>query len=191
MHGPRDRIRGGGGARLADAITLSRVPLTALFCLSLYRGPDIGLCAILFAAIVATDVSDGAAARRSGGCGARGERLDCMADFAFMASSCAASAHLGIVPALAPVAVCLKFAEFRLTSAVMRRAGKSPSDPLGRCVAAAFYAFPLFAACAWRLAPDPQPVVWAAFAAVAAAASLSSALRIASCIGAPRPPPEG
>lgn len=136
------------GIVLVNGLTLSRIPLSLLFCGAVLLHPDSYFtCMILFALIAASDYLDGKLARKYGIQTRMGARLDVAADFFFIISSCLSLCFRNLLPVWMIFVMILKFSEFLITSAIYRKAPKSMTaflfDPVGRIAAVLFYLLPL------------------------------------------------
>ena len=112
------------GRALADSLSLSRIAFGALILCFERRGLPLAAF-LLFLAMDASDILDGAAARKFGCPSAKGAALDCGVDFAVLLALVAYRVRSGGLPLLLPILMVLSFGSFVLES--MRRGGPPPS----------------------------------------------------------------
>jgi len=170
---------------LVNALTLSRVPLSLMFCAAALSGAHPLLpCGILFALVAASDYLDGKLSRKYRVQTGAGAVLDVTADFFFIVTACAALSLRGPFPGWMIAVVVYKFVEFWISSALMKRkdANMFFFDPLGRAAAALFYLLPMLALLLQSVlcAAACQTALQIFCAAVTALAIASSFFRIAS-----------
>ncbi len=133
---------------LINGLTLSRVPLSLLFCylLSEYINP-LFPCLVIFALVAASDYWDGRLARRYQISSNLGAVFDVATDFFFIVTTCALLMDRGLLPSWMISVIVMKFLEFCLSSAYSRRHIKHKPmfvfDPFGRFVALCFYILPV------------------------------------------------
>jgi CDP-diacylglycerol--glycerol-3-phosphate 3-phosphatidyltransferase len=174
-------------AWLPNAVTLLRLPLAALYLILLSSGAPAGAFAVFCAACL-TDFADGRAARALGAATALGAHLDAFADLFFIVFTLLALNLLGLAPFWFTAAVLVKFAEFLVTSALMRH-GRGGAvwvfDRAGRLAALLFYSVPGIACLLlWMHASLYAPVMSALQIVSVVLALLSSAGRCAACVKA-------
>lgn len=174
-----------------NALTLSRVPLSLIFCATVLLDTSPFLpCAVLFALIAVSDYLDGKLARKYGVQTGIGAKLDVMADFFFIITASLSVFFRGLFPRWMLVIILFKFLEFWITSAIFNRSGKSITvflfDPLGRIVAVLFYLLPililLIQFCLSVVAYQTVFVIVTVCAGIAGLAVLSSIWRITSFV---------
>ncbi len=174
---------------LVNALTLSRVPFSFMFCAVVLLDDSPFLpCAVLFALIAASDYLDGKLARKFGVQTGIGAILDVMADFFFIIAACLSLFFRGLFPCWMFTVILYKFLEFWITSIIFNGYGKNTIvflfDPLGRIVAVLFYLLPiltlLFPLCLSAVAH--QTVFIIICTGIAGLAVLSSAWRISSLV---------
>jgi phosphatidylglycerophosphate synthase len=110
------------------------------------QGTFINLIA-LFVAICFSDLLDGKIARKTGFVSTIGAKLDVFADLLYIILSYITLIILKILPLWFLGFVCLKFAEFVITSKFIKRHNKSSKNPfvfdkIGRIVSATFFIIP-------------------------------------------------
>lgn len=171
---------------IPNAITLVRPVLTAVFVYFILRG-EYTRAILVFAAICLTDISDGAAARTLGACTRIGAYMDVAADFIYVMASLVVLNIKGFAPPWFTAVTALKFAEFAVTSSILKRNAGNKSawifDRLGRCFSAlAFIAPGVF--CFAAMYPEASGyAVYLLFVPACTLAAVSSAVRVArSCI---------
>lgn len=173
-----------------NALTVSRVPLSLLFCAAVLLRADPFLPCALFALIAASDYLDGRLARKYGVQTGTGAVMDVAADFFFMVTAGLSLFSRGLFPGWMLAVILYKFLEFWLTSALFRRGGKNAAvflfDPLGRIAAVLFYLLPVLALLLSLCLPAAHRTVFGVVCAgIAALAVLSSARRILSLVDSP------
>lgn len=147
------------GRALADSLSLSRIAFGALILCFERRGLPLAAF-LLFLAMDASDILDGAAARKFGCPSAKGAALDCGVDFAVLLALVAYRVRSGGLPLLLPILMVLSFGSFVLES--MRRGGPPPSLA-GKYAGAVLYFLLTLGAAAraffpgWRLRQRPSP----------------------------------
>jgi phosphatidylglycerophosphate synthase len=97
------------------------------------EGGDAALiAAACFVVAVATDLLDGALARRLGTASARGRTLDHTADFLFVVAGLLGAAGRGALPFLLPIVVGLAFAQYVVDSLLLEGREQLRMSRLGR-----------------------------------------------------------
>lgn len=171
-----------------NSLTLSRVPLSLVFCdVALHSVKPFLPCAALFVSIAASDYLDGKLARKFGVQSGVGAILDVMSDFLFIIAACASLSVSGLFPRWMLAVIIFKFAEFWITSAIFSRGSTNTFvflfDPLGRSVAALFYLLPILTLLLPLGLPDAHRIALVTVCVgTAGLAGLSSAWRIASLV---------
>lgn len=171
-----------------NSLTLSRVPLSLVFCaVVLFAASPFLPCAALFVLIAASDYLDGKLARKFGVQTGIGAILVVTVDFFFIIGACSSLSLRGLFSCWMLGVILFKFVEFWITSAISRgrkNASVFLFDPLGRIVAALFYVLPvltlLFPLCLPTFAL--QTILVLACAGITGLAAISSAFRIASLV---------
>ena len=135
---------------LVNALTLSRVPLSLMFCTTiLLTANPFWPCIALFALVAVSDYLDGKLARMHGVQTGIGAMLDVITDFFFIIAACLSLFSRGLFPLWMLAVIVFKFLEFWITSAVFTKGGKSVTvflfDPFGRIMAVLFYLLPVLA----------------------------------------------
>jgi phosphatidylglycerophosphate synthase len=119
---------------MANALTVVRLLLALPFALCM-AAPDArhaAWAALILAAAIASDLADGALARRLGTASAAGRLLDHTADVLFVTSGLGAGAVRGAFPWVLPVLVAAAFAQYAIDSYVVARARELRPSRLGR-----------------------------------------------------------
>lgn len=166
-------------------LTCVRVAITPLLLLFIMQGAYPGAFAV-FIAICLTDIFDGIAARALGTCTRLGAYMDVFADVLYILSSLLVLNATGHAPLWFTMAAALKFTEFAVTSAILKRGGGKEStwvfDAPGRCSAVLIFLSPgVF--CLSALQPGSMEyVVYFLLIPACALAAVSSARRITRCI---------
>ena len=106
---------------LIDLLTLSRIPLAAVFCALSLVGESLASRVALFALIVLSDLFDGRLARRLAVQSALGAILDVTADLFFVTTAITTLCVLGLLPWWLLCVALLMFVEFVITSLAARR----------------------------------------------------------------------
>lgn len=170
-----------------NGLTLSRMPLSLMFCLVvLYRVNPFLPCAVLFALVAITDFLDGKLARKYNIQSDVGAVLDVMSDFFFIVSASLALCFQGLFPGWMLAVIILKFLEFLISSALLKRNNKYKArflfDSLGQIVAVLFYLLPVLILLlkAWVPVPFLQIIIWIICVGITVLATLSSLLRVLS-----------
>ncbi len=170
-----------------NILTLSRVPLTLVFCAVVLLGASPFLpCAALFILIAVTDYLDGKLARKFGVQTDIGAILDVSADFFFIIAACSSLALRGLFPYWMLGVILFKFLEFWITSAIFTSRKVTSVflfDPLGRLVAVLFYLLPVLTLLLLPLHLPTgalQTALMLVCAGITGLAAISSALRITS-----------
>jgi phosphatidylglycerophosphate synthase len=133
---------------LVNALTLSRIFLSIVFCFFLSARPaNVPTMTLLFFAILASDRFDGKLARRFSACTAAGAVLDVVVDLFFILSSSIVLITQGRFPFWILAVILGNFLVFLTTSMLWKAHGEDPSVPflfdrLGRIVSASFYGLP-------------------------------------------------
>ena len=177
-----------------NLLTLLRLALACWLVFQVASHFDAVAAPLVASALIyLTDFLDGRLARRWG-CPSRfGMIFDVAADFFYITSFNLTLVAYGVLPLWYAAAVACKFLEFLVTSAYMnqRRVEKQGFvfDRIGKITAAGFYALPLAAYLCSVLSPSLYQVVNPyGLVGVVGMAVVSSAWRIASCIGWTIPP---
>ena len=150
------------------------------------KGTFINLI-VLFLAICFSDLLDGKIARRTGFVSTTGAKLDVFADLLYILLSYITLIILKILPLWFLGFVCLKFAEFVITSRFIKQHNKSSKNPfvfdkIGRIVSATFFIIPGVACIFKCFMPYNAGYLISSLIYITAAAGLcSSYLRIKSC----------
>ncbi|MFL0196101.1 CDP-alcohol phosphatidyltransferase family protein [Clostridium sp. WILCCON 0269] len=133
-----------------NALTLSRVPLSLMFCaVVLFDASPFLPCAVLFVLIAASDYLDGKLARKFGVQTSAGAIMDVMVDFFFIVMACLSLSFRSLFPRWMLTVIICKFLEFLITSIIFNidRDDKNTIvflfDPLGRMVVVLFYLLPI------------------------------------------------
>jgi phosphatidylglycerophosphate synthase len=119
---------------IPDILSGARVVLAYPFFRAMgMEGGDAALvAAACFVVAVATDLLDGALARRLGTAGARGRTLDHTADFLFVVAGLLGAASRGALPLSLPIVVSLAFAQYVVDSLLLEGRAQLRMSPLGR-----------------------------------------------------------
>lgn len=133
---------------LVNGLTLSRIPLSIMFCNMISNGKDkLFTCATIFLVIALTDFFDGKLARFFGIESKIGAILDLGTDFFFILSSNYLLYKQGLIPLCMIILILIKFMEFCLTSYLMCKRLKIDKslffDKIGRFAAIMLYSIPL------------------------------------------------
>ena len=169
---------------LIDLLTLSRIPLAAVFCAFSLAGESLASCIALFALIALSDLFDGRLARRLATQSALGAILDVTADLFFVTTAITTLCMLGLLPWWLPCVALLMFVEFVITSLAARRQRGERAmlwyDRVGRAVAVALYVMPLGALALHSVLRDSAyvAVIGVSCAVVTVLAFASAALRV-------------
>ncbi len=91
-----------------------------------------GLVAALLAAAIASDLLDGAVARRRGTASAAGRLFDHVTDCVFVTACLAGAAAAGVVPAALPVLVVVAFGQYAADSYWLHREKRLRMSTIGR-----------------------------------------------------------
>lgn len=113
---------------LIDLLTLSRIPLAAVFCALSLVGESLASRVALFALIVLSDLFDGRLARRLAVQSALGAILDVTADLFFVTTAITTLCVLGLLPWWLLCVALLMFVEF-----VIALSPQGASAARGRC----------------------------------------------------------
>jgi phosphatidylglycerophosphate synthase len=111
---------------IAHAITALRLALTPAFVAAAWRAAQAGAAwpaAVIFAAVVLSDLADGRVARRLGAATPRGRVLDHCADIAFLLAALVTYVELGRAPWWVPATIAASFAVYVGDSLTRRAAG--------------------------------------------------------------------
>ena len=173
---------------LIDLLTLSRIPLAAVFCALSLAGESLASRVALFALIALSDLFDGRLARRLATQSALGAILDVTADLFFVTTAITTLCMLGLLPWWLPwwlpCVALLMFVEFVITSLAARRQRGERAmlwyDRVGRAVAVALYVMPLGALALHSVLRDSAyvAVIGVSCAVVTVLAFASAALRV-------------
>lgn len=170
-----------------NVLTLSRVPLSLIFCAMVLLDANPFLpCAALFALIAVSDYLDGKLARKYGVQTGIGAMLDVMADFFFIIAACLSLSFRGLFPRWMLAVIIFKFLEFWITSTIFNRSDKNTTvflfDPLGRIVAVLFYLLPILMLLLHLCLPviAHQTALVIAYTGIVGLAAISSTWRITS-----------
>lgn len=119
---------------MANALTAARLVLVLPFALFMARDDarHAALAGLTLALAIATDLLDGALARRRGTASAAGRVFDHAADCVFVTTGLAAAALRGAVPWLLPLLVAAAFVQYVLDSYWVHRGGALRGSRLGR-----------------------------------------------------------
>ena len=155
---PVDRVAAGNGLRitLANALSLLRLALVPLLGAAIVRDQPL-VAGALFAVAVATDLADGAVARRRGEVTAFGGVLDHAVDATLCVIGLASWAYRGEVPVVLAPLVAAAFVQYLLDSRAL--AGRPlRASRLGRWNGIAYYvlvAVPIYRDGLGLAAPGP------------------------------------
>lgn len=169
---------------LIDLLTLSRIPLAAVFCALSLAGESLASRVALFALIVLSDLFDGRLARRLAVQSALGAILDVTADLFFVTTAITTLCVLGLLPWWLLCVALLMFVEFVITSLAARRQRGERAmlwyDRVGRAVAVALYVMPLGVLVLHSVLRDStyMAVIGVSCAVVTVLALASAALRV-------------
>lgn len=167
---------------LIDLLTLSRIPLAAVFCALSLVGESLASRVALFALIVLSDLFDGRLARRLAVQSALGAILDVTADLFFVTTAITTLCVLGLLPWWLLCVALLMFVEFVITSLAARRQRGERAmlwyDRVGRAVA--LYVMPLGVLVLHSVLRDStyMAVIGVSCAVVTVLALASAALRV-------------
>ncbi len=119
---------------MANALTAARVLLALPFAFLMAGGGarHAALAALVLAAAIATDVLDGAVARRRDTATAAGGAFDHAADCFFVTSGLVAGAVRGAFPWILPILVAAAFAQYVVDSYWVHRGRALRTSALGR-----------------------------------------------------------
>lgn len=169
---------------LIDLLTLSRIPLAAVFCALSLVGESLASRVALFALIVLSDLFDGRLARRLAVQSALGAILDVTADLFFVTTAITTLCVLGLLPWWLLCVALFMFVEFVITSLAARRQRGERAmlwyDRVGRAVAVALYVMPLGVLVLHSVLRDSiyMAVIGVSCAVVTVLALASAALRV-------------
>jgi phosphatidylglycerophosphate synthase len=140
---------------VANALSALRLLAALPFAFAMARADERGAlaAALLLAFAIASDVADGALARRRGTESAFGRLLDHGADATFVVAGLAGAAARGALPWLLPLLVSFAFAQYVIDSFVLHRAPTLRMSRLGRANGILYFA-PLVGDAAARLVHD-------------------------------------
>ncbi len=151
---------------MANTLTTLRLLLLFPFAFLMARGDafSAGLAGITIVAAIATDLLDGAIARRRGTESAAGRASDHTTDFLFVTSGLVAGATRGVFPWILPLLIAVAFAQYVIDSYLLHHQRELRMSRLGR-YNGIFYFFPLCGDVLIRmglgfLQPLLKPVVW-------------------------------
>lgn len=119
---------------MANALTLLRLLLAVPFAVAMVA-PDArhaAWAAVILAAAIASDLADGALARRLGTASPAGRLLDHTVDVLFVTTGLVAGAARGAFPWILPVLVAAAFAQYAIDSYLVARARELRPSRLGR-----------------------------------------------------------
>jgi phosphatidylglycerophosphate synthase len=118
----------------AHALTALRLLLAAPFAWCMARGGAgfAWLAAVAIVCAIATDLADGAVARRLGTASAAGRAFDHASDFLFVTGGLLGGALRGAFPLLLPILVAVAFTQYVVDSYVLRRQRQLVMSSLGR-----------------------------------------------------------
>jgi CDP-diacylglycerol---glycerol-3-phosphate 3-phosphatidyltransferase len=121
-------------AEMAHALTGARLLLVGPFALAMARGDahHAALAALALAVAIATDVLDGAIARRYGTASAAGGAFDHTTDCLFVTAGLAAAASRGALPWILPILVAAAFLQYVVDSYWLHRGRSLRTSRLGR-----------------------------------------------------------
>ncbi len=119
---------------MANALTVARLLLAVPFarCMAAADARHAAWAAVILAAAIASDLADGALARRLGTASAAGRLLDHTVDVLFVTTGLVAAAARGAFPWILPVLVAAAFAQYAIDSYVVARARELRPSRLGR-----------------------------------------------------------
>jgi CDP-diacylglycerol--glycerol-3-phosphate 3-phosphatidyltransferase len=119
---------------LAHLLTALRLALLAPFAYWMYSATQHAalLAAAALVAAIASDLLDGAIARRRGTQSSFGRAFDHGADCAFVSAGLAGAAARGSLPWLLPALVVVAFAQYAIDSYWLHRRGELRMSALGR-----------------------------------------------------------
>src|SRR5574341_314412 len=119
---------------MANALTAARLVLVLPFALVMVPSDarHAVLAGLTLALAIATDLLDGALARRRGTASAAGRVFDHAADCVFVTTGLGAAALRGAVPWLLPLLVAAAFVQYVLDSYWVHRGGALRGSRLGR-----------------------------------------------------------
>ena len=172
--------------RIPNAITLSRPVFTFLFCMYIMQGALYRALAV-FAVICLSDYLDGKIARALGTSTRLGASLDIGADLIYVLSSLLVLNIRGLAPVWFTVITVLKFLEFTVTSAMLRKhcqcKGFWVFDIVGRYCGMLLFLSPGVLCTAGILPDAPLLIRTAWFALCCAFATVSASARILQSLG--------
>lgn len=118
---------------MANALTAVRlllvIPIGLLMAADVRAAP---FAAVVIAVAIATDLLDGAVARRSGTATPRGGAFDHTTDFLFVVSGLTGGVVRGVFPWILPALVAAAFAQYAIDSYFLHRQGGLRGSRLGR-----------------------------------------------------------
>jgi len=160
---------------IAHALTSVRALLAVPFAWWMYSsGPGAAaLAGVALAFAVATDLLDGAAARRFGTQSPAGRAFDHAVDFVFVSGGLCSAAARGSLPWLLPAVVSVAFAQYVIDSYWLHRQGELRMSGLGRWNGILYFA-PLMTDIARRLGAGVLPIAESALAWLLIASTLLS-----------------
>jgi CDP-diacylglycerol---glycerol-3-phosphate 3-phosphatidyltransferase len=179
---------------MANLLTATRLLLALPFALLMASGSAPAVAGLVLVAAIATDLLDGAVARRRGTVTAGGGAFDHAADFIFVVGGLAGGASRGVFPWILPVLVAAAFAQYVVDSYWIHGHRALRPSWLGR-YNGILYFVPLGGDVLARVGPGGlRPLVTAIAWLLVASTALSMAQRLrASWRGReqlPRRPPE-
>ena len=118
----------------AHALTALRLLLAAPFAFWMSRddATSAWLAAAAIVVAIATDLADGAVARRRGQASAAGRAFDHTSDFLFVTGGLYGGALRGAFPMLLPVLITVAFVQYVVDSYLLRRQRQLVMSSLGR-----------------------------------------------------------
>ena len=119
---------------MAHLLTGIRLALAAPLAVAFARPGflDAGLVAVLLTVAIATDLCDGAVARRRGTASAGGRLFDHATDCLFVTAGLSGAAVSGRVPAVLPILVVLAFVQYVVDSWWLHREKRLRMSAIGR-----------------------------------------------------------
>lgn len=178
---------------IPNLITITRIIMSFAFVYTILKqfiyGQDMTAnLIILFLAICCSDLLDGKIARKINSVSIIGAKLDVFADLLYIILSYVTLINIKILPLWFLGFICLKFAEFVITSQFMKRNNKSLEnafvfDKIGRIVSATFLIIPGIVCIYKCFGPYNSALIINCFIYTTFVAGFySSYLRIKSCV---------
>ena len=147
---------------MAHLLTCIRLALAVPLAVAFAR-PDLlgdGLVAMLLAAAIATDLLDGAVARRRGTASAGGQLFDHATDCVFVAACLGGAALSGRVTVVLPVLVVLAFVQYVVDSRWLHRDKRLRMSAIGRWNGVGYFVpLVILAAAPLEVVPDQEAVL--------------------------------